>query len=98
MGGYLCLVARCEILCPVFVGRCQGKAVGIGRDSELPVERVEPESGCQFFWGAFFLTMVRRRRVDADRLCFQVGSHRFFSDGLAGVYTRWLVNDTQDAP
>ena len=37
--------ARCEILCLVFVGRCQGKAVGIGRDSELPVERVEPESG-----------------------------------------------------
>ena len=31
-----------------------------------------------FFGGAFFLTMVRRRRVDADRLCFQVGSHRFF--------------------
>lgn len=37
--------ARCEILYLVFVGRCQGKAVGIGRDSELPVERVEPESG-----------------------------------------------------
>ena len=31
-----------------------------------------------FLGGAFFLTMVRRRRVDADRLCFQVGSHRFF--------------------
>ena len=45
--------ARCEILCPVFVGRCQGKAVGIGRDSELPVERVEPESGCQILGGIF---------------------------------------------
>lgn len=44
---------RCEILYPVFVGRCQGKAVGIGRDSELPVERVEPESGCQILGGIF---------------------------------------------
>ena len=50
------------------------------------------------FLGAFFLTMVGRRRADADRLCLQVGPRRFFLNGLAGVYTRWLVNDTQDAP